>query len=59
MFLGKIATWKNNNIHRDIGTTSILKKAQKDVKPSTIWSINDQWKTNFLENKIHQLIKSL
>ena len=52
MFLGKFATWKNNNI-RDIGTTSILKKAQKDIKPSTIWSINDQWKTNFLENNIN------
>ena len=59
MFLGKIATWKNNNIHRDIGTTYILKKAQKDMKPNTIWSVNDQWRSKFLENKIHKLIKSL
>ena len=58
-FLGKIATWKNNDIHRDIGTTNVLKLAQKDVKPNTKWSVNDQWNSKFAENKIHQLIKSL
>jgi mannose-1-phosphate guanylyltransferase len=36
-FLGKIATWENNNIHRDIGTIQELINAQKDnVNPLLI-----------------------
>ncbi len=59
MFLGKIATWKNNNIHRDIGSLSSLKKAQYDIKPKTKWSADDSWKLNFKKNKIHEQIKKL
>ena len=32
-YLGKIATWHNAQIHRDIGTLATLQQAQLDPKP--------------------------
>jgi hypothetical protein len=29
-FVGKIGTWENDHIHKDIGTIEILRKAQLD-----------------------------
>ena len=55
-FLGKIATWENKNIHRDIGTIEMLREAQKDNCDSPIWSKNNLWQQFFLSNPIHKLV---
>ena len=54
-FLGKIATWKNNMIHKDIGTMELLRKAQNDVKPKFAHQ-GGHWQKQFLKNPIHQLL---
>jgi mannose-1-phosphate guanylyltransferase len=56
-FLGKIATWNNDGIHRDIGAFSILKQAQSDPQPKSCWPKIDSWQKDFLSNPIHQQIK--
>ena len=57
--IGRIATWKNNNIHKDIGTKDILKTAQNDLKPNIYWHEKDNWYINFTKNPIHKLVKSV
>ena len=54
-FLGKIATWKNNMIHKDIGTIEFLKEAQNDPKPEFRFN-GGGWQKDFLKNPIHQLL---
>ena len=53
-FVGRIATWHNNNIHRDIGTIENLKKAQLDLMPSSDENALDQWGKDFKNNPIHK-----
>ena len=55
-FIGKIATWENRKIHRDIGTIEMLKKAQVDECEPFIWNKDNFWQQNFLKNHIHKLI---
>ena len=55
-FLGKIATWKNTAIHRDIGTIEMLKRAQRDNCNLTIPAVDDQWYKTFLVHPIHKMI---
>jgi mannose-1-phosphate guanylyltransferase len=55
-FVGKIATWENHNIHRDIGTIEMLREAQTDECERPIWNENSLWQQNFLNNPIHRLI---
>ena len=55
-FKGKIATWENSEIHRDIGTIESLRDAQKDIFKVSSLSENSLWQKNFLKNKIHRLI---
>ena len=57
--LGKIATWENTNIHRDIGTIDSLLKAQKDPLPETCWPDHDDWFRSYRDNPIHSVISSL
>lgn len=54
-FLGKIATWENKGIMRDIGNSEALVKAQKEVSFSAQSDL-DEWEIEFLKNPIHQLI---
>jgi len=54
-FIGKIATWKNDNVLRDIGTIEMLKDAQSDNCVAPNWLVDD-WHKNFLNNPIHQQI---
>ena len=54
-FLGKIATWKNHMIHKDIGTIEQLKEAQNDLKPSFTYN-GGSWQKNFLHNPIHKFL---
>jgi mannose-1-phosphate guanylyltransferase len=56
-FLGKIATWENASIHRDIGEVQSLLYAQNDPQPDTCWSGADEWMNNYKNNPVHdQLI---
>jgi mannose-1-phosphate guanylyltransferase len=55
-FLGKISTWKNQGIHRDIGTIKILKEAQMDKCETLVWDEDNLWQQDFLNNPIHKLI---
>tara|TARA_B100000795_G_C22708384_1_gene402515 strand:+ start:70 stop:849 length:780 start_codon:yes stop_codon:yes gene_type:complete len=55
--LGKIATWENTNIHRDIGTLDSLLEAQNDSVPSLDSSNPDDWQRNFENNLIHKSLK--
>jgi len=57
-FIGKIATWKNNNIHRDIGTIEMLTKAQTDSCIPPPWDDLDLWQQNFVKHHIHKLLSS-
>jgi len=53
-FFGKIATWKNSEILRDIGNPAQLKEAQKVKLP--IQPVQDSWFQSFQKNPIHSLI---
>ena len=55
-FLGKIATWENQKIHRDIGTIEMLKEAQTDKCDNLAWDGNNLWQQDFLNNPIHELV---
>jgi mannose-1-phosphate guanylyltransferase len=55
-FVGKIATWENKKIHRDIGTIEMLREAQIDECEPLIWGGNNLWQQNFLNNPIHKLV---
>ncbi|EMY76319.1 nucleotidyl transferase [Leptospira weilii serovar Ranarum str. ICFT] len=57
-FLGKIATWENKDIMRDIGNADSLAKAQREVLFS-VESDLDEWQVEFLKNPIHQSIHSI
>ena len=57
--LGKIATWENANILRDIGTLDSLLKAQKDPIPNLAWSSPDNWQKDFEKNTINAKLKAL
>ncbi len=53
-FIGRVATWKNNNIHRDIGTVEMLTKAQTDSCSLPPWDDLDLWQQNFMKHPIHK-----
>jgi len=55
-FVGKIATWENQKIHKDIGTIEMLREAQTDECEKPIWSSDNLWQQGFLNNPIHKLI---
>ena len=56
-YLGRIATWHNAQIHRDIGTLESLREVQLDPKPQAVWGETDAWQQWFLEQPIHQQLK--
>jgi mannose-1-phosphate guanylyltransferase len=56
-FVGKITTWKNNNIHKDIGTIEILQNAQLDNCEPPFWDISNRWQEQFNKHSIHKEIK--
>ena len=55
-YLGKISTWHNNSIHRDIGTLDSLKMAQNDIKPLLPWKEADDWQESFKKHQIHDML---
>ena len=54
-FMGKIATWKNDNVLVDIGTIDSLTNAQKLNCTSPSWP-QDDWQILFMKNPIHRHI---
>ena len=57
-YLGKIATWHNAEIHKDIGTLATLQQAQMDPKPDSVWVEIDAWQQWFLQHPIHQQLRA-
>jgi len=58
-FLGKIATWENTGIHRDIGTLEMLHRAQYDPRPDSCWPSPDAWTSSYLRHPIHHHLRRL
>ena len=56
-FMGRIATWNNNGIHRDIGVLPMLKLAQSDSQQTSCWAPKDAWQTKFLNHPIQKQIE--
>lgn len=46
-YIGRIATWHNNGVHRDIGTIEALRAAQRDQLPQPCWPVCDNWQSKF------------
>jgi len=54
-FIGRIATWENKDIHKDIGTIDALKSAQKDKCSPPPWPDN-KWQQLFEGSYIQQQV---
>ena len=57
--LGKISTWENNNILRDIGTLESLILAQNDPLPNIENLEIDSWERKFQSHSINNDLKAL
>lgn len=60
-FLGRIATWHNNQVHIDIGSIEALHEAQKSQNMQIVMRGNiegDDWEKMFANHPIHQQLKS-
>lgn len=53
-FIGSIASWHNDQIHRDIGTIANLRLAQLDPRPTSNEEILDEWGKDFINNPLHK-----
>ena len=58
-FLGRIATWENLGIHRDIGVLSSLMEAQRDPLPKPCWPEVDLWMKTYLEHPVHEYLTNM
>ena len=58
-YLGRIATWHNPQVHRDIGTIQSLRQAQSDPRPTALWREADAWQAQFFQHPIHQGLREL
>ena len=56
-FLGRIATWQNHGIHRDIGVLDALLEAQQDPPMLEENYPVDEWAKTFRAHPIHSKIK--
>lgn len=57
-FLGRIATWENKGIHRDIGAINSLLIAQSDPQPESCWKQIDAWMESYLEHPVHEYLSN-
>lgn len=57
-FIGRIATWHNTGIHRDIGTLATLRRAQADPLPACYWPQADAWQGWFSTHPVHQALQA-
>jgi mannose-1-phosphate guanylyltransferase len=51
-FYGRIRTWHNNELLRDIGTVSALRSVQRDDIKLPLYCKDEEWCSNFLKNSI-------
>lgn len=51
-YVGRISTWHNSGIHRDIGILSELRAAQTDLVPPHLVLGKDQWQRDFESSAI-------
>jgi len=51
-FIGRIATWHNTGILRDIGTLPELRAAQNDPMPQYYWTGEDEWQKKFRSSSV-------
>ena len=58
-FVGKIATWENKKIHKDIGSIDMLRSAQNDICPFPQWSYESEWQLSFETKDIHKLLETV
>jgi len=59
-FIGRIATWHNAGIHRDIGTLPSLQLAQSDPTPALgRFSALDEWQSKFEALPVFQAVAKL
>jgi mannose-1-phosphate guanylyltransferase len=58
-FIGRIATWENRGVHRDIGAVESLSAAQLDPRPSTCWDVSDSWTQDFENHPIHSQLDNI
>jgi mannose-1-phosphate guanylyltransferase len=52
-FIGRIATWENSGIHRDIGSIASLVRAQSDIGCLVELPEPDEWQRQFQTHPIH------
>lgn len=57
-YIGRIATWHNADVHRDIGTLAALRAAQSDPIPEHSWVDNDEWQVEFESSPIFRAINN-
>jgi mannose-1-phosphate guanylyltransferase len=57
-YMGRIATWHNAGIHRDIGTLLALRAAQRDPMPQLYWASEDDWQKRFHSSAIFSNLMS-
>ncbi len=55
-YIGRIATWHNTGIHRDIGTLTALRASQHDSLSQYHWPADDEWQKNFESSTIFRNI---
>ena len=58
-YLGRIATWENRGIHRDIGVIDSLIDAQLDAIPENCWSMKDDWLVNYQRSTVVREIDTM
>ena len=58
-YIGRIATWHNHEILRDIGSAFSLSKAQADPKPERLWLKRDAWEKQFEAHPIHTMVAEI
>ena len=57
-FLGRVATWENLGIHRDVGAIASLLNAQKDPQHDPCWPDTDDWMSMYRDNPVHEQLFS-
>jgi mannose-1-phosphate guanylyltransferase len=55
-FIGRIATWHNTGVHRDIGTLPALRAAQQDPIPEHYWLGHDEWQVKFASSSVFRAV---
>ena len=56
-FIGRIACWHHEGVHRDIGTPEALIAAQGDPRHPLTPDTTDSWQRDFEKHPIHQMIE--